>query len=153
MKGTLLYIAIYGFLLIPFQSFSKFHLLAQKKKELKAKDKKSDNNNNSKKLSFFRQVKYYNSQDLLALMGDRAVGNVLEQALVFLPLFWLHALFVDPTKSFQISLIYSMTRAIYPVVFWATFSGSPGALGISTVPGYLVTMYLFYQVLLNFVWG
>lgn len=147
---------MYGFFLIPFQSFSKLYLVAQKKKEYKAakaKDKKPDTAGGKKNVSLFCEVKYYNREDLLALAGDRAVGNVLEQALVFLPLYWIHALFIDPTKSLQISLVYTITRAIYPFVFMANFKTIPGVLFISTVPGYVVTFYLFYQIGMDFGFG
>jgi MAPEG family len=138
---------MYGGLLIPFQSFSKFYLLAQKKKLLKEKaEKDGEQVKKGGGISLFLSTKYYNSQDILALAGDRAVGNVLEQALIFLPLFWLHALFVDPSRSFHIAAIYTVSRAIYLPLFMLNSQGYMGAIGISTAPGYLVTIYLFYQV-------
>jgi hypothetical protein len=50
VQGTLLYLSVYGSFLT-FQSFSKFYLAHQKRREMK-----------DKKLSF-RKVKYYNSDD------------------------------------------------------------------------------------------
>lgn len=132
--GTCLYLALYMMIFVPFQSFSKFYLLAQKKRE--AKD--------GKKVSF-REVKYYNSKDVLALAGDRAVGNFLEFAIVFLPLLWMHAIFVDPGQSFRICLVYTVARAIYPVTF---LMGLP-YIFISTFPAYMVIGYLFMQLLSN----
>jgi len=86
-------------------------------------------------------------------MGDRAVGNYLEQGLIFLPLFWMHAIFVDPSLSFTIALVYSISRVIYPIMYWATFNGFMGAIGLSTAPGYLVTIYLFYQIAMKFAFA
>ena len=145
---------MYGGCLVPFQSFSKFYIIAQKKKDAKAKAAKDGTSvperGQGKGKALYLSVKYYNNQDDLALAGDRAVGNVLEQALIFLPLFWLHALFVDPTQSLIIATIYTVSRGIYPLVYLAALRGFPGMIGVSTGPGYLVTMYLFYQVAAKF---
>jgi MAPEG family len=137
-QGTLLYLGLYWAVLIPFQSFSKFYLLAKKKREAQAKE------GDKSKVSF-RAIKYYNSRDMLALAGDRTVGNFIEFAIVFLPLMWMHALFVDPANSFKLCAIYSAARAIYPVVFLYGL-GTPSIL-LSTVPGYLVIGYLFVQLI------
>ncbi|GAX18302.1 hypothetical protein FisN_23Hh195 [Fistulifera solaris] len=94
-----------------------------------------------KKLSF-RKVKYYNSDDTLALTGDRAVGNFMEFAVMFLPLYWMHAVFVDSSQSFTIACIYSASRAIYPFVF--PMKGF--FVLFSTIPGYIVIFYLFSSV-------
>ena len=145
---------MYGGWLIPFQSFSKFYIVAQKKKEAKAKAAKDGSAPPRRgKGSLYLSVKYYNSEDLLALAGDRAVGNVLEQALVFLPLFWMHALFVDPTQSLMIATIYSITRGIYPIVYLMAFTGHLSMIFLSTAPGYLVTVYLFYKIASEFVFS
>ena len=75
----------------------------------------------------------------MALRGDRTVGNYIEQGFCFLPLFWLHALFVDPSVSLTIATIYTVSRAIYPFVFGAKI---PLLLALSTAPGYAVVIYL-----------
>jgi hypothetical protein len=139
IQGTLLYLGVYGAILIPFQSGSKFFLLAQKKREAMQKDKKGDDH--PTKVSF-RAIKYYNSRDMLALAGDRSVGSFL---VCVLPLMWIHAIFVDPTRSFTICAVYSAARVIYPVVF---MYGLP-AIFLSTTPGYLVIGYLFAQLVSN----
>merc|ERR1712224_310694 len=131
VQGTILYIIVY-FCLLTYQSFSKFYLYSQKKKEAAKKD--------NKKVSL-AQVKYYNA-DVIALQGDRSVGNFVEQSIAFLPLFWLHAVFVDPSQSFTIALIYTISRAIYPIVFILPF----GWLFVSTLPGYMVLSYLIYEL-------
>jgi hypothetical protein len=76
VQGTILYLALYLFLLIPFQSFSKFYIVAQKKKEARAKG------GNKEKISF-RAIKYYNSRDLLALAGDRTLATLLNLPFCF----------------------------------------------------------------------
>lgn len=133
VQGTLVYLSLF-LVFISFQSFSKFYLREQKNQEAKAKD-------GNEKVSF-RAIKYYNSRDLMALAGDRTVGNFVEQAIVFLPLLWMHALFVDPTHSFTICALYTSSRCIYPIVFFM----NPPALLLSTGPGYAVLIYLIHQL-------
>jgi hypothetical protein len=140
VQGTLLYLGLYFFILIPFQSFSKFYLLAQKKKEARSKE-------GNERVSF-RAVKYYNSRDLLALAGDRTVGNFVEFSVVFLPLMWMNALFVDPSISFRICLIYTASRSYYPIAFLSRSTGS--LILLSTAPGYLIYAYLFYELTFKF---
>jgi hypothetical protein len=137
VQGTLLYLGLYLFILIPFQSFSKFYIVAEKKKEARAKG-------GNEKVSF-RAIKYYNSKDLLALAGDRTVGNFIEFAILFLPLMWMHALFVDPSSSFWICLVYTASRSYYPIAF---LKGS--LVLLSTAPGYLIYGYLFYELTFKF---
>lgn len=124
-------------MLIPFQSFSKFYIVSQKKAEAKKND-------SGEKVSL-TQVKYYNSKDKLALLGDRTVGNYIEFAILFLPLLWIHALFVDPSESFTICAIYTASRALYPVVF----PKIPN-LFLSTGPGYVIYAYLMYEITFKF---
>lgn len=131
IQGTMLYLSLYAFVFIPFQSFSKFYLLAKKRKE--SKDKKVS----------LRETKYYNSRDKLALCGDRTVGNFMEQALAFLPLYWIHALFVDPSLSLSIALAYTFSRVLYPIFFYYY----PPLVLLSTVPGYSICCYLWVQVM------
>jgi hypothetical protein len=130
VQGTLLYLALYWLFLV-MQSFSKYYLLAKKKKEAKEAD--------IKQRVSLRVIKYYN-HDIIALRGDRTVGNFLEQGFYHLPLFWMHALFVDPTNSFTIAAIYTASRFLYPFVFGAKRAM---IILVSTVPGYLVNTYLF----------
>jgi hypothetical protein len=101
----MLYLSMYMFWLVPFQVWTKLHILAKKKQEAKKK-------NDGTRVSY-RAIKYYNSRDMLALAGDRSVGNFVEYAVVFLPLMWLHALFVDPGKSFTICALYVFFRSYY----------------------------------------
>ena len=125
--GTLLYFGEFT-AFMAFQSFSKFYLLQQKRAEAKGKR------------VAFAAVKYYNGEDHLALTGDRTFGNMCEQALVFLPLFWLHAVFVDPSTSLNIAGTYVAFRSLYPVGF---FLKSP-LLFVSTVGGYGCLAYMSF---------
>lgn len=133
VQGTCLYLGLYFCGFIGFQSFSKFYLMKQKKAQAKMEGKRIR----------FVEVKYYNRDDKLALCGDRTVGNFLEMGFLFLPLFWIHALFVDPSQSFTIAALYTFTRALYPFVFW---SAKIPLLLCSTVPGYLIYAYLLLSV-------
>ena len=132
VQGTIIYIGVYYIFLIPFQSFSKLYLLKQKRDEAKKND--------SKDRVSYKAIKYYNSRDKLALTGDRAVGNFMEFAIIFLPLLWIHALFVDPTQSLTISLVYTAIRAAYPLLFGSVL------VFAATIPGYMVLTYMLYQI-------
>ena len=129
VHGTILYLCVYASLLT-FQSMSKYYLIAQKKKK-------------GEKVSF-RSLKYYNRDDPLALAGDRAVGNFHEQSVLFLPLFWMHAMLCSPSQSWAIALVYSLTRGSYPILF---LSKSKFTVLLSTIPGYLILVFLMAQVL------
>ena len=134
VEGTLLYLGLY-FLCLSFQSFSKYYILAKKKEEAKGKD--------SNQRVSFKTIKYY-SHDKMALRGDRTVGNYIEQGFCYLPLFWMHALFVDPSHSFAISATYTASRLLYPFLFG---SKQGMILILSTFPGYVVNIYLLVALL------
>lgn len=133
VQGTAIYLSLYFFAFVPFQALSKFALFERRKEKAK-KD--------GKQISF-NDVKYYNREDMLALCGDRTVGNYLEMGFLFLPLLWIHALFVDPGQSLTIAIVYTLSRALYPFVFWK--SSLPFLL-CSTVPGYVVYSYLLGSI-------
>lgn len=128
VAGTVAYVLFYQLVFLQFQSYSKFYLYAKGKSD----DKKIRLND----------VKYY-SKDKLALVGDRTVGNFVEQAIIFLPLYWLHALFVDPHMALPICGVYLATRSYYPIVFMMRFP----SLLLSTVPGYCVVLYMTYRLI------
>jgi MAPEG family len=133
VQGTLLYLSLYLFGFIQFQSYSKFYLYFRQKKQAKRDD-------NAPKVSF-KEVKYYNAKDTMALVGDRTVGNFLEQSILFLPLLWMHALFIDPTQSFTLCLWYTISRSYYPFAFVTK------TMYLSTIPGYIIVLYLMYQLI------
>ena len=77
-------------------------------------------------------VKYGKKGGRLGLTGDRTVGNMMEQSLLFLPLLWLHALLVGGETASFWGWAWLATRAPYPVLF---YKGVPW-LFISTLGGY-----------------
>ena len=114
---------------ISFQAFSKFYLFAKLKQQEAAgkKDGSSESQKGigstaglsykaqrnrrrglrngacfmwpcTERLSFYG-VKYGKQGGKIALLGDRVVGNTLEQGLLFLPLLWMHAIFVSPVTA------------------------------------------------------
>lgn len=125
----MLYLCLYLFIFVPFQILGLWHTVAEKKKHAKKQE--------SPARVSYRATKYYNSKDMLVLAGSRTVGNFVEFAIVFLPLLWLHALFVDASKSFLISATYVFFRSYYPVVYMKGF-----LVLTSTVPGYFVLAYM-----------
>lgn len=128
LQITLAYFFLYSFHLA-FQSFTKIHLYRRQKQSSKGENKKKHRS--------FKEIKYY-SHDNLALAGDRAVGNFHEQALLFLPLFWLHALFVEGggQANWSLGLVYVGTRALYPLLY--SLNGM--LVPIATVPNYIILM-------------
>lgn len=137
VQGTLLYLSVYVFLLT-FQSASKIYLLRKKRRE-------SNEKKDGARVSF-RAIKYYNSRDQLALAVDRAVGNFIEFAIVFLPLYWIHAIFGNATQSFSIAAVYSASRLLYLPV-WLYL---PNRLIIATLPAYLTLLYLWISLVRQF---
>jgi hypothetical protein len=144
VMGTLLYMMLFVFC-IQFQSYSKLYLLSQKRKEKKKIDDISSSSSSS--VVSLKKIKYYNNDDKLALIGDRTVGNFIEFAWFFLSLLWIHALFVDPTQSFRLAALYTFFRSYYPLVFAKGFP----LLLLSTVPNYIVGIYMIYEIVTKFV--
>jgi hypothetical protein len=154
VTGTLLYMLLYVFF-IQFQSYSKLYLVARKREEMKKQDAIASATTPSSSTPLvhqpqyvsFKKIKYYNNDDKLAIISDRTVGNFLEFAWFFLSLLWIHALFVDPTKSFRLAAIYTFCRSYYPFVF---AKGLPYIL-FSTIPNYLVGLYMAYEIITKFL--
>ncbi|CAM9353492.1 unnamed protein product [Hapterophycus canaliculatus] len=102
-----------------------------------------------------RFERYYNVADKAMLAWDRIVGNLLEQAMPFLTLFWVNiglaALgLTSYTRVTVAGWIYVLFRALYPV---AWLSGGGGRAGprakilLVTPVMYLVVIYLFGNML------
>ncbi|CAN0099101.1 unnamed protein product [Scytosiphon promiscuus] len=102
-----------------------------------------------------RLERYYNVTDKEILAWDRIVGNLLEQAMPFLTLFWanigLAALgYTSHTGVAIAGWTYVAFRALYPV---AWLSGGGGRAGprskilFVTPAMYLVVVYLFANML------
>jgi hypothetical protein len=144
--GTVLYLSLYLIGFIQFQSYTKFYIYYYKYKNRKLKSdddattSSSSSSTSSAAITSFRNVKYYNTTDLLALNGDRTVGNFLEQAILFLPLLWIHALFINAQMSFHICILYTTIRSIYPFVFYTKY------MFLCTIPGYMILFYLMYEI-------
>ena len=127
-----------------FQSFSKMYLYKLKKIEAKAKDRP---------IPTFPEIKYYNNKDALAMLGDRVMGNTLEQGVVFLPLLWMHATFVDPSMSFSLAQYYVVARVLYPILYFYYYPGVKDKKGrtsygfvFSTFPAYAVNSYMMAKL-------
>ena len=120
------------------QAGTKFYLLARAKRLAKQRGDKSPS---------FAQIKYGGSKhhggSRLGLTFDRAVGNTIEQALVFLPLLWIASLsVVGEAKQADVAWwgwAWIAFRAIYPLCFHQ----GPPLLFVSTVPGYAICLRLF----------
>jgi uncharacterized MAPEG superfamily protein len=90
-------------------------------------------------------VKLYNCKDALAIVADRAVGNLHEQAFPFLACMWMRVLLIEGESELTAWLgwCYVVSRAVYPVFFCI---GHPW-LQVSTVPGYLIIWFFLVDVL------
>ena len=107
---------------LAFQALSKWFLVLQPRKE-------ADSRSLGRRLA---SVKYNGKGGKLGLTGDRTVGNMMEQSLLFLPLLWLHALLVNGETAAFWGWAWLASRAPYPALF---FKGVPW-LFISTFGGY-----------------
>lgn len=86
------------------------------------------------------------SQKEIAMsIADRSVINTMEQCIPFFLVLWLHALFVNPSTSAVLGLIYVITRYLYPILygFYGKFSNM---VEISTQMNYVVIYYLFWAI-------
>eukprot|EP00903_Cladosiphon_okamuranus_P018886 g17369.t1 len=102
-----------------------------------------------------RFERYYNVTDKGMLAWDRIVGNMLEQAMPFLTLFWLNiGLATLGSTSIDVvapaGWIYVVFRALYPVA-WLSGGGGRGGPRVKilfvTPVMYLVVLYLFANML------
>jgi len=78
-------------------------------------------------------------------VADRSVGNTMEQAIPFLVLLWLEAIFVNPRIATILGWIYVVFRFLYPVFFgmYGTFTVLVEA---STQPNYIIINYFLLTV-------
>ncbi|CAM9424659.1 unnamed protein product [Choristocarpus tenellus] len=104
-----------------------------------------------------RMLRYYNSTESKMLGWDRTVGNMLEQAMPFLTLFWVNIALDIINSSSSGTVItagwcYVAFRFLYPV-FW--FNGGGGRSGGSskmlfcTGPMYAVIAFLAWEACVN----
>ena len=80
---------------------------------------------------------------MIALAGERGVGNTVEQAVIFLPLLLAHTMLIDPSQSLMISIAYSASRVIYPFLF---LTRKYSMVFMSTIPGYCIQSYMSYNI-------
>lgn len=78
-------------------------------------------------------------------VADRSVANTLEQAIPFLVLLWLHALFVNPETSKTLGWIYVVTRFLYPITY-GMYGKMNTAVQLSTQPNYCIIFYYLLAV-------
>jgi hypothetical protein len=85
----------------------------------------------------------YFSQDREMLAADRVQLNTLEHMGPFLALLWLHAVLVSPLSATVAGAVYVAARMGYPFAMGRKLGrGIPGLILASTVPGYLVLVWL-----------
>jgi hypothetical protein len=117
IKVTLFFTIMYfGFLMN--QTLTKFVLFFDAKK----RDPKAN----------LIKIKYH-SNEKLALVADRTVGNCMEQAIPFLSSLWLCAIFHSPDYAARMGWFWVISRVYYPFAF----AGGLPWLFFSTVPGYI----------------
>merc|ERR1712070_96043 len=80
-----------------------------------------------------------------AFIAERSVVNTMEQALPFLALMWLHAMFVNPRVSMVLGWVYVVTRALYPI-FYGFYGEFTVLVEFVTWPNYSVIFYLLWAV-------
>ncbi|CAM9612658.1 unnamed protein product [Ectocarpus sp. 6 AP-2014] len=102
-----------------------------------------------------RFERYYNVKDKAMLAWDRIVGNLLEQAMPFLTLFWLNIglAALGATSHTGVAIagwIYVVFRALYPVMWLRGGGGRAGPRSkilFVTPVMYLVIIYLVGNML------
>ena len=118
-----------------FQSATKFRAHSLLRDAAQASDGKSPS---------FVEVKYGSAGNKHgALVGDRTVGNMLEQSAPFLTGLVLHAVLVSVDSASQLGWCWLLSRLIYPVCF---SRGIP-LLFVSTMPGYACIAMLWRPVI------
>jgi len=78
-------------------------------------------------------------------IADRSVINTMEQALPFLSLLWLEALFVNPETACVLGWIYVITRFLYPITY-GMYGQFNTAVELSTSPNYVIIFYFLISV-------
>jgi len=83
--------------------------------------------------------------DQASMIAGRGVNNNLEQAVPFLLVFWLHAIFVNPVSSVTLGWTMVACRYLYPFAYgyYGTFNC---LIEIPQSSCYCITMYLLTAV-------
>ena len=75
--------------------------------------------------------------------ATRCFLNMHEQAPAFLAAFWTHAIFASPARAAQCGAVYIATRILYGIQRFHLKGGMTANAGlVSTVPGYVINLYL-----------
>ena len=75
--------------------------------------------------------------------ATRCFLNMHEQAPAFLAAFWTHAIFASPARAAQCGAVYIATRVLYGIQRYHLKGGMSASAGlVSTVPGYVINLYL-----------
>jgi len=81
--------------------------------------------------------------------ADRSVGNFMEHLPTFLTSLWAYAMFVDATHAATLGWAWVFCRSYYPAVYQLNSkTGFFPVMFASTLPGYLICMYMLAKVVL-----
>jgi len=89
----------------------------------------------------------YFSQDRAMLAADRTQLNMLEHMPVFLVLFWLHAFLVSSSEATYLGVIYTASRAFYPVMLKGRMGNQiPMRILYVTVTNYIILLIMAVRI-------
>jgi len=77
--------------------------------------------------------------------ANRTVANAMEQAIPFLMLMWLEALFVNPRTAQILGWIWVIARFFYPI-FWGFYGHFTLLVEVSVSPSYIIISYFLLTV-------
>ena len=146
-RVTIIYFLLY-YAFLMFQTYSKLFILARERRSKKGHGIDWRVVLGLERYNYLdpelSKIKYggddgSGSRDPLSILGDRIVGNTLEQMMPFLVGLWGSAATASGGDEsagsiYCLGTIYILSRLFYP---WCFSKGSPFIL-ISTVPGYMV---------------
>lgn len=85
-------------------------------------------------------------------VGERVVGNTLEQAFPFLAGLWLQAIFVNPAQAMVLGWLYIAFRAMY-VIFYGFYGTFNTLCELSTQTNYTIVAYFLFTGIFKCVGG
>lgn len=86
--------------------------------------------------------------------ATRCFMNMGEQAPAFLPAFWSHAAFASPARAAACGAAYVLTRVLYGIQRFHLKGGMTPLAGFgSTIPGYVINVYLLGTVVARRCFG
>lgn len=81
-----------------------------------------------------------------ANIADRGVINTMEQGIPFFLVLWMHAIFVNPSTSAVVGLIYVVARYLYPI-FYGMYGQFNNLVEISAQINYACITWLAFAIL------